>query len=204
QVLHQLGGRYEGDTVSLKVQRDKETVEIKEAKLGSAVAAFNQPFLGILPMRDDPEPGVEVRFVFPDSPAAKAGIKEGDRLTKIGPNEMTLQPFLGRDQLGATLASLRPDASVSLEFVPKGGKEKNVKDIKRAWEDYCEKNKLILVVPISANETGWVANEMEFVNEATKAVMNTYTVDRRRVVMHGMGVGGQMAFYMGFAARDLV
>src|SRR5262249_19886906 len=27
---------------------------------------------------------------------------------------------------------------------------------------------------------------------------------RRRVVEHGMGVGGQMAFYLGFAARDLV
>src|SRR5438046_7409249 len=34
--------------------------------------------------------------------------------------------------------------------------------------------------------------------------MDGYTIDRRRVVTHGMGVGGQMAFYLGFAARDLV
>jgi hypothetical protein len=31
-----------------------------------------------------------------------------------------------------------------------------------------------------------------------------YTIDRRCVVAHGMGVGGQMSFYLGFAARDLV
>ena len=35
-------------------------------------------------MRDDPGEGEEVRFVFPDSPAAKAGLKVGDRIKKIG------------------------------------------------------------------------------------------------------------------------
>src|SRR5262249_34026511 len=32
----------------------------------------------------------------------------------------------------------------------------------------------------------------------------SYTIDRRRIVAHGMGVGGQMAFYVGFHARDLI
>ena len=34
--------------------------------------------------------------------------------------------------------------------------------------------------------------------------MNQYTIDRNRVVVHGMGVGGQMAFRLGFRARDVV
>ena len=34
--------------------------------------------------------------------------------------------------------------------------------------------------------------------------MSRYTIDRRRVVAHGMGIGGQMAFHLGFTARDLI
>ena len=56
--------------------------------LGGAVAAFNLPFLGILPMRDDPEPGVEVRYVLPKSPADGAGIngwpREGPSCVSTG------------------------------------------------------------------------------------------------------------------------
>ena len=36
-----------------------------------------------------------------------------------------------------------------------------------------------------------------------KAVMGQYTIDKTRVVAHGMGNGGQMAFYVGFNARDV-
>jgi poly(3-hydroxybutyrate) depolymerase len=35
-----------------------------------------------------------------------------------------------------------------------------------------------------------------------KAVMGQYTIDKTRVVAHGMGQGGQMAYYLGFNARD--
>ena len=42
------------------------------------------------------------------------------------------------------------------------------------------------------------------VAEVARDVMATYTVDKRRVVVHGMGVGGQFAFYLGFHNRDLV
>jgi len=286
QVLHQLGSKYEGDTVSLKYERGKESFEVKEVKLGGAVAAFNQPFLGILPMRDDAEKGVLVRYVFPKSPADEAGIKEGDRLTKVGPNEAGLRPINNREELGNTLATLRPGTPVVLEvkvkdgkevkkfnvkvgdfvdtvpaelpkkaslekalgdkkppekpetglfkrsnaardrnywvFVPKNydpkiayalviwlhpvakNQERDMEKIQDRWEDYCEDHNVILVMPVSTNDTGWVANELEFVTEAVRTVMNGYTVDKRRVVAHGMGVGGQMAFYMGFAARDLV
>jgi serine protease Do len=32
--------------------------------------------------------------------------------------------------------------------------------------------------------------------------MKTYTIDRSRIVAHGMGVGGQMALHLGFNHRD--
>ena len=36
-----------------------------------------------------------------------------------------------------------------------------------------------------------------------KAVTAAYAIDKRRVVLHGMGVGGEMAFYLAFHDRDL-
>jgi poly(3-hydroxybutyrate) depolymerase len=36
-----------------------------------------------------------------------------------------------------------------------------------------------------------------------KRVLGQYTIDRARVAAHGMGNGGQMAFYVGFNARDV-
>jgi poly(3-hydroxybutyrate) depolymerase len=35
-------------------------------------------------------------------------------------------------------------------------------------------------------------------------VLGQYTIDKTRVVAHGKGNGGQMAFYVGFNARDVV
>src|SRR5439155_6262060 len=66
QLQHLLGPKYESDTVSVKLQRkeggkDKEIV-LTGLKLSAPLAAHIQPFLGILPTRDDPELGVEVRF----------------------------------------------------------------------------------------------------------------------------------------------
>ena len=51
------------------------------AGTGQVVA---HPFLGILPMRDDPRLGVEIRYVYPKSPAANAGLMAGDRIIKYG------------------------------------------------------------------------------------------------------------------------
>src|SRR5262249_772519 len=127
QVLHQLGSKYEDDIVSVKVQRGKDTITIAKVALGGAVAAFNLPFLGILPMRDDPEPGVLVRYVFPKGPADVAKIKEGDRITKGGADPRALRPVNNRAELATLIASARPEAQVILEVTPKGEKKgKNV------------------------------------------------------------------------------
>ncbi len=304
QVLHALGSKYDGDTVTVKVQRGNEEKTFKDLKLGGALAVHGQAVLGILPMRDDPEPGVEVRFVYPKSPAEGAGIKEGDRVTKIG-NEMgPLVPFSGGDGLANILANVAPGTKVKVEvqrkdkktetltvtlgelpakgvdevipeklpevaskekalepkkplpglpppppqpkreekkvetgvmqrktasadhnywvYVPRNydpnvsyalviwlhpvgkDKEKDDEDFQDAWIDYCRENHIILAAPKAENKTGWVSSESDVVAEVARDVMATYTVDKRRVVVHGMGVGGQFAFYLGFHNRDFV
>jgi serine protease Do len=302
QLLHMIGPKYEGDTVALKIVRKKdgkdEEVVLPKVVLGSPSHSVAQAFIGIIPMRDDPEPGVAVRYVIPKSPAEAAGLKEGDRIMKIGGTGpmALLQPLQGREHLAnllfntpagndakvevkraggktetltiklglvmddvparlpekATFAKAteqhkpipgmppppppaKKDAKVDTGlinrtsaagdhtywiYVPKDydpkisyalvvwlhpvgkNKKQDVEDFTDTWEDYCKDNHIILVGPKAENETGWLASEAEFVREAANAVVSTYQIDPRRIVAHGMGQGGQFAFYLGFHDRD--
>ncbi|HJT76914.1 MAG TPA: PDZ domain-containing protein [Gemmataceae bacterium] len=305
QVMHALGAKYEGDIVSVKVRRGKQELTFAKVVLGSAAQSTALPFLGILPLRDDPEPGVAVRYVYPKGPADAAGIQAGDRVMKIGGASGPLRPVAGRDALATMLSTATPGMDVRVEVrrkaggktdtltlkvgempdtvpaelpreasrkkalevrqatgpMPAGGdgekpeakkapkkkpetglllrrnatgdhqyfvyvpkdydpnisyglvvwlhpvgknKKQDIDDFTDTWEDYCKANHLILLGPKAESETGWVAGESDFVQEAVRSVLAEYTIDRRRVVAHGMGVGGQMALYLGFHARGLV
>jgi S1-C subfamily serine protease len=325
QILHLLGDKYEGDTVSVKVLRGMEEVSFPNLKLTGPVTAVVSPFLGILPIRDDPDLGEEVRFVFPHSPAEAAGLKAGDRIVKIGEGDDSLSEFSGRDELTALLNHWLPGMEIKLEvnrketkktetlkvtlgvlsnavpeklaeeatrrkalaprkasaapapargrarpsgprnppapkkekdqdketkdekkdeqkkpetgllkratqagdheywlYVPQDydrdvayalviwlhpagkGKEKDTENMITAWEDFCSERHIILLGPRAESEAGWLASEAEFVQQVAQDVITEYTIDRQRVIAHGMGIGGQMAYYLGFNARDLI
>lgn len=307
QVLHALGTKYEGDSISIKLQRGKEEINHQNLVLGSTATSLPTPFLGILPMRDDPELGVEVRYVYPKGPADTAGIKAGDRIMKIGPPAMgPMLPIMGRDQLMLALAQQAPGSEVRVEVVRQEGKktetltvklaempdsvpdrlpekstmkkaltphkamagqpptpdekkgdekkeapkkkekaptgllkrtndtkdkhywlfvpeeykpeesyalliwlhpagrskDTDIDDFRESWEDYCAKNHIILAGPKAENDTGWVASDADFIQQVVEAVESQYTIDKQRVLVHGMGLGGQMGFYLGFHNRD--
>jgi serine protease Do len=124
QVQHLIGVKYEGDKIALKVKRGKDVVDVKSLELGGKDVIIAQPFLGILPMRDDPKLGVEIRHVFDKSPAGKAGLKAGDRIVKFGIDEKALTEFSG-DKRGRTqfldwLNTLSPGTEVKLAVKRKG------------------------------------------------------------------------------------
>jgi S1-C subfamily serine protease len=324
QMMHALGTKYEGDAVSLKVQRGKEDVTFDKVVLAGIVTAFGKPFLGILPLRDDTKAGVQIRYVYPKSPAETAGLKVGDRLMKIGSAQgpvAGLQPIANRDSLISLFQNAKPGNETRFEVKRKGDKTETVtvklgeapdtvpdvlpfesstvdakakadkkedrKDGKRdrkkedtkedgkddgkkddtkedtkddgkegktgllkrttaardrrywiyvpynydpkrahalvvwlhpphkntakviddftwAWQPACEDYHMILVGPVTENERGWTQGESEFVQEAMKEVLDNYNIDKQRIVAHGMGVGGDMAFYLGFHVRNLI
>lgn len=324
QVRHALGPKYEGDPLEVKVQRGKDVVTLPKLTLTASITAFVFPFLGVVPMRDDPEVGEEVRYVFPKSPADIAGIKAGDRIMKIGMSGVTPQPFSGRDQLTQSLGRLPPGTELTLEVVRKeGGKTETVKaklgtmpdavpeslpapasrkkaleprknvappklpldqdkkeppkkeppkkvppkkddkkedkkedkkkaetgvfkranvagdheywmyvpadydpnvayslvvwlhpagkgraaDIKatmETWEDFCIDHHLIFLAPRADADTGWTASDADNVLQDIREVLGQYTIDRSRIVAHGMGKGGELAFYLAFNAREFI
>jgi S1-C subfamily serine protease len=307
QMRHRLGAKYEGDTVSLTIARGDKEETFNNIVMGSAASAEGQGFLGIVPMRDDSDAGVEIRYVYPKSPADGAKLKAGDRIMKIGRSPAPGQPaqmiaVKDRDQLLSLLETSSPNVEVKLEvkqgektntvtlklgplpdevpaelpekasfgkaqgkpkekpkeekkeetkdekkddekkgpptgllkrttaaqdhtfylYVPDDydpnisyallvwlhpvskGKEKDVEAVTDIWDRYCKDNHMIMVCPTTDAENGWEPGDTEFVLEAVKAATDGYTIDKRRIVAHGMGKGGQMAIYLGFHNRALI
>jgi S1-C subfamily serine protease/predicted esterase len=309
QLKQVLGSKYEGDKISLKIKRGIEEKSVSDIVLVSTALVAALPYMGVLPMRDDPALGMEIRYVFPGSPAEKAGLQAGDRIVKFGGPDGDLFPFTGAKRGRALLAdwlnSQAPGADVRVEVKRKEGKteklaltlaqvpgslaatdatvpeklpqpsgfnkglapleklnakapakpaepkqakvetgtvkrttadgqntywihvpkaydantahalvvwlhppgkfkEEDVDDFVDQWEDLAKDQHMILLMPLTQADSGWVPSDAAFVAEAMNAVIKEYSIDRSRVVTHGMGVGGQMAIYLGFTERDLV
>jgi len=115
EVKEEISRRYAGDTVALVVLRgDKRLGATME--LAAELQPLRHAFLGVLPMRQpEARPGVRVRYVYPDSPAAKAGIQPGDRLRAF-----QKQPITDRQQLRSLVGGLQPGETAELQFEHNG------------------------------------------------------------------------------------
>ncbi|MCH7753402.1 MAG: PDZ domain-containing protein, partial [Planctomycetes bacterium] len=108
--------RYAGDRLRVTIRRDEKLVE-SEVTLTGELAPFRHAFLGVLPMRDAPgedapdedAPGVTLRSVWPQGPAARAGLQRGDRILKIGDSHLS-----NLDGAFEALSGLRADSSVKV------------------------------------------------------------------------------------------
>jgi serine protease Do len=111
QLKHALGPRYAGDKVHLVFTRGKKTPERREIdiELTDKLIPYEHPFLGILPMRDGE--GVRIRYLFPGSAAAKAGLKPGDRIATLGD-----EAIKDAEQLRILVANIEPKAKVAIKI----------------------------------------------------------------------------------------
>ncbi len=120
QLLSVLKSRLEGEMLTVTVKRDEEKLT-RSLTLVAEVPPYESGFLGILPERlAEATGGVRVRFVFPDSPAAKAQIEAGDQIVSLNKDAMpTAAALLDR------VSRLRPGEKVALE-VDRDGKSQTV------------------------------------------------------------------------------
>jgi len=109
EVREQLGRRYAGDTVNMTVLRGKKHLPC-EIKLAAKLEVFQHGFLGILPMRSGESTGVAVRYVYPKSPAAAAGIAVGDVILALDG-----RPVRRRIEFTERLGAHEPGDTVELD-----------------------------------------------------------------------------------------
>ena len=117
-VRHQLAVRYADDTVRLTVERGesdpRESLTI-EATLVDALPPYRRPMLGILPVAVPEGNPVEVAWVWPEGPAAQAGILAGDRVESLQTAGGEPRPIQSGEQLAALLASLAVGEDLRLQ-----------------------------------------------------------------------------------------
>jgi len=311
QFLHAMGPKYEGDSISLKIKRGDKELSFDKVVLTGQPANHNPAFLGILPVRDDNENGVQVRYVFPESPAARAGIVAGDRILRVDN-----VPLKDRESLRFLIDRFMPGMKAKLDVKQKGGSKKvdvtlaamtdalppselpsgtakkamaerkplsgmppvpgkspgkapakvpakapnksptkdnappaekaktgffEVNDpasgnstwyyvpedydpnisygvvvwlhpsgepmqqaILNLWKPICKQYQLILMGPKAEHPNGWLTSEADVVQTQLRVLLHQYTIDRGRIVLHGLGNGADFALYLGFDAREQV
>ncbi|MBN1393622.1 MAG: PDZ domain-containing protein [Pirellulales bacterium] len=121
EVKTELGRKYAGDKLSVAALRDGRRIET-EMQLAAKLEPFQHGFLGILPMRSA-EDGVAVRYVYPESPAAAAGIEPGDTI-----HSLDGEPIADRDKLMKKIGLLEPGVEVLLG-VRHGATEREAKAV---------------------------------------------------------------------------
>lgn len=114
QLFDQLKSRLEGETIEMTVSRSDQKITEKLTLVGE-LQPYEVAFLGILPQREsasrNDRPGIGIRYVYPESPAAESGIETGDRILKL--NGEAIEDVVSlRDQL----SRLRPEAEIQLEI----------------------------------------------------------------------------------------
>ena len=118
QLFDQLKSRLEGDAIEMTVSRGEEKITQRLTLVGELLP-YEVAFLGVLPLNEsnsaEAKPGIGVRFVYSDSPAASAGIKKDDRILKLNG-----QAIEGVENLRDQLSRLRPESKVELEIVRAG------------------------------------------------------------------------------------
>jgi len=98
--------------------RGKDRIEAI-VELTDKLDPYEHPFLGVLPKRSlrDGRDGVVVRYVYPESPADKAGVRPGDRLVSLQG-----EPVKDAGTMQETVATLDCDKKVKLEYERSGTK----------------------------------------------------------------------------------
>jgi serine protease Do len=120
QLFDQLKSRLEGDAIEMTVSRGEEKITQRLTLVGELLP-YEVAFLGVLPQRSSvsaaaaQENGINVRFVYSDSPAATSGIKQGDRLVTVNGQAITDVAGL-RDQL----SRIRPETEIQLDVLRDG------------------------------------------------------------------------------------
>ena len=73
----------------------------------------------------------------------------------------------------------------------------------KSWQSLCDERGIILVAPKAGQIAGWIPDEADFVKETVEKMIEKYSIDSNRVVIHGYGGSGPFTVQMAFKHRKL-
>ncbi len=120
QLKHALGPQFAGDTVHVTLKRGSETLA-SDIPLVAKISPYQHPFLGIFPVREadaDKPAGLGLRGIYPNSAAAKVGLRSTDRI--ITADDKIIDD---RADLFEHLNSLAPNQDLKLKIQRDGKTE---------------------------------------------------------------------------------
>ena len=136
------------------------------------------------------------QHAFPDTPAPASNLATG--LVEIKLPEET-------NQCHAIIPdNYRPDVAHGLVIWLHSPGDVNDEVLKQHWETLAAKYHLIVLAPKAEDTNRWQPSEIEFIRKTIDNVINTYNIDRNRIVSFGRQAGGAMSLILGFSHRDLV
>jgi serine protease Do len=80
----------------------------------------------------------------------------------------------------------------------------NADDVIRDWQEICDRDGVILVIPSSTAPERWDRTELEYLRRLMDQVLKQHKVDPHRVVAFGESGGGAMAWLLAISGRDII
>lgn len=174
-----------GDTITLVVQAENSEARTLKVVLGS--------------IPDNVPAELDPAFI---PPAAKPAADGEQKKPKTG---LITETFPGHDQdyWAYVPQDYNPAAQYGLLvwLHPSGNTHEAA--VLKAWKRHCEERGLILFAPKAKLPVGWTPNEAPFIKELTEDFLKNYSIDRRRIVIHGMGQSGNLAYALAFQERQI-
>jgi len=102
-------------------------------------------------------------------------------------------------------ANYRPDIAhgVLLWLHPSNrSRKEDLTTFLQAWSELAATRHLILLAPQCPVESGWTPSDADLIRESLEGIAGSHSVDRRRVVAHGVDQGAQMALHLALTGKE--
>ena len=112
------------------------------------------------------------------------------------------------DVTNKAIALVPPNYRQSLKYglmiVLPEGNDLTSKPWEDAWGDFCRDHRWIVAVITPPQSQQWSIQDLEVLQKVKTQILNDYSIDRRRIVMGGMGTGGALGMLHGLQNREQI